>query len=51
MLLTQAEAAEALGTGVDFIRSLVDSGAVGFVPVGNDERVRSRSSTAGGALR
>lgn len=39
MLLTKSEAAEALGTGVDFIRSLVESGEVGFVAVGEDERV------------
>jgi excisionase family DNA binding protein len=39
MLLTQSEAAEALGTSVDFIRSLVASGQVGFVAVGNHERV------------
>lgn len=39
MLLTKSEAADALGTGVDYIRSLVERGEVGFVLVGGDERV------------
>jgi excisionase family DNA binding protein len=39
LLLTKAEAAEALGTGVDRIRALVEAGEVGFVEIGGDERI------------
>ena len=39
LLLTRSEAAEALGVGVDRIRTLVSEGEVGFVPIGADERI------------
>ena len=39
LLLTRAEAAEALGVGVKRVIALVADGEVGFVSIGEDERI------------